>query len=180
MEYLFTEEPWGKHKTKIASYQHLNGCWPTSCSCTTFCPTYSLHLLSWALGHSYPNSLSLTLEQRGLHQQDLLAVLELFQKGLASLFQVSIINNYSPFKLKNGKTRRSKPFCISGFAISKYRFSARILSGWNVVLGFMFFVSLMVFSMLGCPTSTIYGNTLPDSQVIDIRSECNTECRSVF
>ncbi len=38
---------------------------------------------------------------------------------------------------------------ISGWAISRWKPSARFLSGWNVVLGFMFFASLIVFSMLG-------------------------------
>ena len=57
---------------------------------------------------------------------------------------------------------------LSGFAISKWKLSARFLSGWSVVLGTMFFIALCVFSSLGCPSSTV-----PDA---DFKS-CNLDCK---
>lgn len=43
----------------------------------------------------------------------------------------------------------------SGFVIARLKPSARILSGWNVVLGALFLISLISFAFLGCPTSKV-------------------------
>ena len=56
---------------------------------------------------------------------------------------------------------------ISGWAIQKWRFSARLLSGWNVVLGILTFTSMIVFSNVGCPSTT-----LPINQ----SGTCNADC----
>ena len=63
---------------------------------------------------------------------------------------------------------------VSGVAISKFRPSARILSGWNVILGVFYFVSLVVFSILGCPTSRVYGTNTENG--IEIGADCNFNC----
>lgn len=56
----------------------------------------------------------------------------------------------------------------SGFAISRWKFSARLLSGWNCVLGFMFFITLIAFANLGCPSSNV-----PAMEI----SACNQNCQ---
>ena len=54
-----------------------------------------------------------------------------------------------------------------GWAIQKWRFSARLLSGWNVVLGALSFITLIVFSNIGCPTPA-----MPINQ----NGNCNLDC----
>lgn len=66
-----------------------------------------------------------------------------------------------------GTASKAIGMLVSGFAISKWKFSARILSGWNVVLGCLYFVSLIVFSNLGCPSSS-----LPIMET----GACNADC----
>ena len=56
---------------------------------------------------------------------------------------------------------------ISGWAIQKWRFSARLLSGWNVVLGALSFITLLVFSNIGCPNPEI---------PINQSGNCNLDC----
>ena len=56
---------------------------------------------------------------------------------------------------------------LSGWAISRWKFSARFLSGWNVILGLLYFTSLIVFSNVGCPSTP-----LPIREI----SECNQGC----
>lgn len=69
----------------------------------------------------------------------------------------------------------------SGFLISRFRPSARLLSGWNVVLGALYFVCLIAFSFLGCPTSQVYGVPSASAEgsevaAVDMRAPCNAQC----
>ena len=51
---------------------------------------------------------------------------------------------------------------LSGFIVSKFKPSARLISGYNVVLGLVYFSTLLIFSMLGCPTAHMYGTVAED------------------
>ena len=66
-----------------------------------------------------------------------------------------------------GTVSKAIGLLISGWAIQKWRFSARLLSGWNVVLGILTFTSMIVFSNVGCPSTTLPINTNDD---------CNANC----
>ena len=74
-----------------------------------------------------------------------------------------------------GTISKALGLLISGFLISRFKPSARFISGYNVLLGFMYFLALLIFSMLGCPTSHVYGK-LDSNGVIDISGGCNLDC----
>ena len=79
-----------------------------------------------------------------------------------------------------GTAAKAVGLVFSGWIIGKFKFSARTLSAWNVVLGFFYFGTLILFSIvsraqictsvnvsshslwnlnpqIGCPTSQMYG-----------------------
>ena len=74
-----------------------------------------------------------------------------------------------------GTVSKALGLLVSGFLISKFKPSARFLTGYNVLLGFLFFIFLIIFSFLGCPTSRVYGS-MDDEGAINITSPCNFEC----
>jgi hypothetical protein len=43
----------------------------------------------------------------------------------------------------------TKCFSLSGYLIGRFKFSARVLSGWNVVLGAAYIAALVFFSAVG-------------------------------
>merc|ERR1719361_1049736 len=45
----------------------------------------------------------------------------------------------------------------SGIILSKCRLSARIITGWNVVIMLLICGWLIMFGSIGCPTSDVYG-----------------------
>ncbi len=57
-----------------------------------------------------------------------------------------------------GTVSKAAGLLLSGYLISKFKPSARFLSGYNVFTGLLFFLALLIFSQLGCPTYQIYGN----------------------
>ena len=50
-----------------------------------------------------------------------------------------------------GTIPKALGFLLSGFVISKWKLSARFISGWSVFIGTLAFVSLIIFSQMGCP-----------------------------
>ena len=74
----------------------------------------------------------------------------------------------SRFSGSVGTLSKAIGLLLSGFVVSKFKPSARFLAGYNVVLGFFYFVVLIIFSLLGCPTSTVYGTWNSEGN-IDIR-----------
>jgi len=64
---------------------------------------------------------------------------------------------------------------VSGYLIGRFKFSARVLSGWNVFLGCTYIGALLFFSAVGCPTHNIYGD-MGESGVLDVSTNCNTDC----
>ncbi len=74
-----------------------------------------------------------------------------------------------------GTISKALGLLVSGFVISKFKPSARCISGYNVILGVFYFTFLIVFSFMGCPTSHVYG-TVTEGGDIDISAECNLHC----
>jgi len=64
---------------------------------------------------------------------------------------------------------------VSGYLIGKFKFSARTLSGWNVFLGFLYISALVVFSLVGCGTSKLYGD-MDASGNYEVDISCNSDC----
>jgi len=73
-----------------------------------------------------------------------------------------------------GTAAKAVGLVVSGFVIGKFKFSARTLSGWNVVLGFFYFGVLIIFSIVGCPTSAMYGTMSGGSY--NVSADCNLGC----
>jgi len=65
---------------------------------------------------------------------------------------------------------------ISGYLIGRFKFSARTLSGWNVFLGVCYITLVLYFSMVGCPTSQMYGEVSPTGGDYIIQGSCNIDC----
>jgi len=64
---------------------------------------------------------------------------------------------------------------VSGYLIGRFKFSARTLSGWNVFLGFIYISALIVFSMVGCSSSKLYGD-LSSTGNYEVDFACNADC----
>lgn len=77
------------------------------------------------------------------------------------------VSSSSAFSGGIGTISKAIGLLVSGWAISRWKPSARFLSGWNVIIGIMFFITLIVFSTLGCPSST-----LPIREI----NPCNQDC----
>ena len=67
-----------------------------------------------------------------------------------------------------GTVPKAVGLLLSGWVISKWKFSARTLSGWNVVLGAITFCVLLGFGNVGCPSAPI---PIGGSDL-----KCNTDC----
>merc|ERR1719431_814154 len=66
---------------------------------------------------------------------------------------------------------------ISGYLIGRFKFSARVLSGWNVVLGCFYISALVFFSFVGCQSVKIHGNYgSSGSSALNISTSCNLDC----
>merc|ERR1719193_2562919 len=66
---------------------------------------------------------------------------------------------------------------ISGYLIGRFKFSARVLSGWNVVLGCFYIAALVFFSFVGCQSVQIHGNYgSSGSSALNISTSCNLDC----
>eukprot|EP00092_Neocalanus_flemingeri_P037475 GFUD01040807.1.p1 GENE.GFUD01040807.1~~GFUD01040807.1.p1 ORF type:complete len:723 (+),score=131.38 GFUD01040807.1:150-2318(+) len=74
-----------------------------------------------------------------------------------------------------GTAAKAIGLLLSGWIVGKFKFSARTLSAWNVILGFCYFGCLIVFSIVGCPTSQMYG-TMTDSGNYNVSMDCNLDC----
>jgi len=73
-----------------------------------------------------------------------------------------------------GTAAKAIGLIISGYIVGRFKFSARVLSAWNVILGFFYFGVLIIFSIVGCPTSDMYG-TISDG-AYNVSMECNFDC----
>jgi len=74
-----------------------------------------------------------------------------------------------------GTMSKAVGFMLSGWLIGRFKFSAKTLAAWNVVLGCCYFCTLMVFASLGCSTSHMSGS-LKESGDYDINAFCNSDC----
>ena len=75
-----------------------------------------------------------------------------------------------------GTAAKAVGLVFSGWIIGKFKFSARTLSAWNVVLGFFYFGTLILFSIVSwaqiCTSldvSTHYGIKIPRSAAPPLR-----------
>ena len=62
----------------------------------------------------------------------------------------------------------------SGLVLSKCKLSARIITGWNVVIMAVILAWLVLFGSIGCPTSNVYGEETENG--VNINVGCNFEC----
>jgi len=74
-----------------------------------------------------------------------------------------------------GTAAKAIGFLISGWLIGKYRFSARTLATWNVIIGLCVFASFIAFGFVGCTSSQMYGQ-MTESGVYNITVDCNLHC----
>ena len=111
-------------------------------------PEVKIHIFNnFSLGQFFPKNLGV---EKGLFR-------------FVSLYAII----YLGFTGMIGTISKAIGLLLSGWAISRWKFSARFLSGWNVILGLMYFTSLIVFSNVGCPSTP-----LPIREI----SECNQGC----
>jgi len=73
-----------------------------------------------------------------------------------------------------GTMSKAVGFLFSGWLIGRFKFSAKTLAAWNVILGCCYFCTLMVFASLGCSTSHMSG-TLKESGDYDVNTGCNSD-----
>ena len=62
----------------------------------------------------------------------------------------------------------------SGVILSKCKFSARLITGWNVVIFGLILGWLLLFGSIGCPTTDVYGEKTENG--ININGQCNSNC----
>ena len=62
----------------------------------------------------------------------------------------------------------------SGFVLSKCRLSARLITGWNVVIFGFILGWLLLFGNIGCPTTDMFGEKTTNG--INITVSCNSHC----
>jgi len=74
-----------------------------------------------------------------------------------------------------GTASKAIGLLLSGWLIGKFKFSARTLAAWNVFLGALFFSCLIIFAMVGCSTSQMYG-AKGEAGTLDINVGCNDDC----
>jgi len=73
-----------------------------------------------------------------------------------------------------GTAAKAIGLIVSGWIVGKFKFSARTLSAWNVVLGVFYFSVLIIFSIVGCATSDMYGTMTEGSY--NVSMDCNLAC----
>lgn len=65
---------------------------------------------------------------------------------------------------------------ISGFLISRFRFSARKLAAWNVVTAFLYVAVKISFTQIGCDVGKIAFGTEMTDGTWNLSSTCNQDC----
>lgn len=64
---------------------------------------------------------------------------------------------------------------VSGYLIGRFKFSARTIAAWQVILGFFYFGTLIIFSIVGCSTSQMYGE-MTETGAYQVNVACNLDC----
>jgi hypothetical protein len=66
---------------------------------------------------------------------------------------------------------------VSGALISKYQPSARVLAGWNVVIGILYVIVKISFTQMGCdPGKPAFGDFNTETSTWNLTSQCNVDC----
>jgi len=65
---------------------------------------------------------------------------------------------------------------LSGALISRFQPSSRKLAGWNVCLGFLYVLVLVIFTQLGCSPGKIAHGAEEDGGSWNLSTSCNAPC----
>ncbi|CAG7725964.1 unnamed protein product [Allacma fusca] len=76
-----------------------------------------------------------------------------------------------------GIATQSVGLLTSGWLISKYKPSARVLAGWNVFIGFLYVAVKISFTQMGCNREKFsFLTETSDGMTLNLTSSCNTDC----